>query len=208
MANANFQAERYQSLQAALLTCPTYSAIPDAERKVCVDFLVLAARLGSKKPPDPGKLEAAFCAALAEARGLVAQGKLTGLVLPDPPAAALPQDPSTEAGEAGYRHKPRAIDSGARRARRKRRMHTPACHRPPYEGTLLTAGRRARQQRAQRRPPMMPKRNSTHCWSPALGCVDHSLSASSSRIFSKLGGLARWRSNPASVALAMSSGSA
>ena len=61
---------------------PEYLGIAGKNRKACSEFIELATDLHKKSPPDPDDVEAAYIAAVDEARKLIAKGLLS-VELPD-----------------------------------------------------------------------------------------------------------------------------
>ena len=70
--------EKFEKLQQALVDAPEYFGLAEAQRVACKRFLALAGT-----DADPDEIEAAYVAAVAEAKGLVAKGVLTGIDLED-----------------------------------------------------------------------------------------------------------------------------
>jgi hypothetical protein len=73
----------YKQLHTRLLNHPAYMGMSGKERPACTAFALRAARLGTTDP-DSIEMELAYERAVVEARGLVEQGKLAGLELPEP----------------------------------------------------------------------------------------------------------------------------
>jgi len=69
--------DKYTRLHHALIVAPGYLELSSKDRKECSDFVDLATNLHKNPPPDPDDVEAAYVAAVDEARKLVAKGLLT-----------------------------------------------------------------------------------------------------------------------------------
>lgn len=79
MATSN---DKYKQFHHALVQTPEYMGIPSKDRSSCREFVELAIKLDEKSQPGRDEVEAAYVAAVEEARKLVAKGLLT-LELPD-----------------------------------------------------------------------------------------------------------------------------
>jgi ParB-like chromosome segregation protein Spo0J len=79
MASIN---DKYRQFRYALVQSPEYMGLANKDRQACMEYVDLATKLDKKSPPDPEKLEAAYVAAIDEARKLVTEGLLT-VELPD-----------------------------------------------------------------------------------------------------------------------------